>query len=115
MRLIALLLVGIALPNVYMKYLLLEIDGDETPEVVPKPLYLPNLEKDDDIVGDETPEVEPKSDKEAENEAAPHLGEPLFVGDLEKDDDSNGDIKTDNDNVDEDTGDYKCNYTIIFK
>jgi len=107
MRLIALLLVGIALPNVYMKYLLLEIDGDETPEVVPKPLYLPNLEKDDDIVGDETPEVEPKSDKEAENEAAPHLGEPLFVGDLEKDDDSTGDIKTDNDNVDEDTGDYK--------
>jgi len=107
MRLIALLLMGIALPNVYMKYLLLEIDGDETPEVVPKPLYLPNLEKDDDIVGDETPEVEPKSDKEAENEAAPHLGEPLFVGDLEKDDDSTGDIKTDNDNVDEDTGDYK--------
>ena len=111
MRLIALLLVGIALPNVYMKYLLLEIDGDETPEVVPKPLYLPNLEKDDDIVGDETPEVEPKSDKEAEDNA----DEPLIVSDLEKDDGSTGDIKTDNDNVDEDTGDYKCNYTIIFK
>ena len=87
MRLIALLLVAIALPNVYMKYLLLEIDGDETPE------------------------VEPKSDKEAEDNA----DEPLIVSDLEKDDGSTGDIKTDNDNVDEDTGDYKCNYTIIFK
>ena len=32
MRLIVLLLVGIALPNVYMKYLLLSIDGDETPD-----------------------------------------------------------------------------------
>ena len=101
MRLIALLLVGIALPNVYMKYLLLEIDGDETPE------------------------VEPKSDKGTEDEAVPHLGkgmgvgELLFVPDLEKDDDSTGDIKTDNDNVDEGTGgpsgDYKGNYTIIFK
>ena len=101
MRLITLLLVGIALPNVYMKYLLLEIDGDETPE------------------------VEPKSDKEAEDQAVPHLGkgmgvgEPLFVPDLKKDDNSNGDIKTDNDNVDEGTGgpsgDYKGNYTIIFK
>ena len=98
MRLIVLLLVGIALPNVYMKYLLLEIDGDETPEVVPKPLYVPDL-------------IEPKSDKEAEDNA----DEPLIVSDLEKDDDSTGDIKTDNDNVDEDTGDYKCNYTIIFK
>ena len=52
-----------------------------------------------------------KSDKEAEDNA----DEPLIVSDLEKDDDSTGDIKTDNDNVDEDTGDYKCNYTIIFK
>ena len=33
MRLTALLLVGIAIPNVYMKYLLVAIDGDETPEV----------------------------------------------------------------------------------
>lgn len=48
MRLIVLLLVGIALPNVYMKYLLLEIDGDLTPE------------------------AEPESDTEVENEAAPH-------------------------------------------
>ena len=32
MRLIVLLLVGISLPKVYMKYLLLEIDGDETPD-----------------------------------------------------------------------------------
>ena len=101
MRFIALLLVGIALPNVHMKYLLLEIDGDETPE------------------------VEPKSDNEAEDEAVPHLGkgmgvgEPLFVPNSEKDDDSTGDIKTNNDNVDEGTGgpsrDYKGNYTIIFK
>ena len=100
MRLITLLLVAIALPNVYMKYLLLEIDGDETLE------------------------VEPKSDKEAEDQAVPNLGkgmsvgEPLFVPDLEKDDDSNGDIKTDNDNVDGGTSglsrDYKGNYTIIF-
>ena len=37
MRLTVLLLVGIALPNVYMKYLLLEIDGDVTPEVEPEP------------------------------------------------------------------------------
>ena len=47
MRLIVLLLVGIALPNVYMKYLLLEIDGDVTSE------------------------AKPESDTEIENEATP--------------------------------------------
>ena len=99
MRLILLLLVGIALPNIYMKYLLLEIDGDETSE------------------------VDHESDKEADLEAVPDFGvnqgDPHFLPHWEKDDDSNGDIKTDNDNVDEETGgpsrDYKSNYTIIFK
>ena len=36
MRVIVLFLVGIALPNVYTKYLLLEIDGNVTPEVEPE-------------------------------------------------------------------------------
>ena len=98
MRLILLLLVGIALPNVRMKYLLLEIDGDETPE------------------------VDTESDTEAEHEAVPDFGisqgESHFLPQWEKDDDSNGDVKNDN-NVDEETGgpsrDYKSNYTIIFR
>jgi len=81
MRLIVLFLVGIALPNVNLKYLLLEIDGDVTAE------------------------VEPESDTEVENEAAPQLIP------LAKDDDSSGDIKIDNYNVDEGTSgpsqDYK--------
>ena len=54
MRLIVFLLVGIALPNVYMKYLLLEIDGDVTPEVEPESdtgVMIP-LTKDDDSTGD---------------------------------------------------------------
>ena len=89
MRLITLLLVGIALPNVNLKYLLLEIDGDVTAE------------------------VEPESDTEVENEAAPQLIP------LAKDDDSTGDIKIDNNNVDEGISgpsqDYKGNYTIFFK
>ena len=97
MRLIVLLLVGISLPNVYMKYLLLEIDGDETPE------------------------VDTESDTEAEHEAVSDLGvsqgTPHFLAHWEKDDDSNGDMKNDNDNVDEETGgpsrDYKSNYSII--
>ena len=97
MRLTVLLLVGIALPNVYMKYLLLEIDGDETPE------------------------LDPESDTEAELEAVPDFGvgqdEQHVLPHWEKDDDSTGDIKTDN--VDEETGgpsrDYKSNYTNIFK
>ena len=68
MRLKVLLLVGIALPNVYMKYLLLEIDGDETPE------------------------VDTESDTEAEHEAVQDFGvgqgEPHFLPHWEKDDDS---------------------------
>jgi len=69
MRLIVLLLVGIALPNVYMKYLLLEIDGDVKPE------------------------VEPESETEVKNKAFPGVFTDLRPGD----------IKTDNDNVDEET------------
>jgi len=48
MRLIVLLLVGVALPNVYMKYLLLEIDGDQTPEIEPEYDIFP-LAKDDTV------------------------------------------------------------------
>jgi len=48
MRLIVLLLVGVALPNVYMKYLLLEIDGDQSLEVEPEYDIFP-LAKDDTV------------------------------------------------------------------
>ena len=91
MRLIVLLLVGIALPNVYMKYLLLEIDGDETTKV----------------------------DTEYDPDFRVNQGEPHFLPHWERDNDSNGDMKNDNNNVDEETGgpsrDYKSKYTIISK
>ena len=85
MRLIVLLLVGIALPNAYMKYLLVEIDGDVKPE------------------------VEPESETEVKNKGFPGVFTDIRPGD----------IKTDNDNVDEETSgpsrDYNGNYTIVFK
>ena len=48
MRLIVLFLVGIALSNVNLKYLLLEIDGDQTPEIEPEYDIFP-LAKDDTV------------------------------------------------------------------
>ena len=85
MRLIVLFLVGIALPNVNLKYLLLEIDGDVTPE------------------------VEPESDIEVGNEAAAQAKDDDSTGDIKTDND-NVDEGTSGPSQD-----YKGNYTIIFK